>query len=94
VLKTLGSNVPGVRGSCGPTGELDAVRVHWMPAGLCAKHPDPGGWQPGTYRSMIRDYFDIWHSFIGVSAAILIGFVCTFTAVMALSLRYLNFQKR
>jgi hypothetical protein len=42
----------------------------------------------------IRDYFDIRHSFIGVSAAILIGFVCTFAAVMAFSLRYLNFQKR
>jgi hypothetical protein len=42
----------------------------------------------------IQEYFDIRHSFIGVAAAILIGFVMTFAAVTTCSLRYLNFQKR
>ncbi|CAM6047175.1 unnamed protein product [Sphagnum compactum] len=52
------------------------------------------GFGQTTVQGYLRSYFNYKHSMVGVCAAVLIGFVCLFWLVFALTIRFLNFQKR
>jgi len=52
------------------------------------------GFGQTTVQGYLHSYFNYKHSMVGVCAAVLIGFVCLFWLVFALTIRFLNFQKR
>ncbi|XP_060676333.1 pleiotropic drug resistance protein 1-like [Ziziphus jujuba] len=47
-----------------------------------------------TVEEFLRDYFGFHHEFLGVVAAVLVGFTLLFAFVFALSIKIVNFQKR
>ncbi|XP_043694952.1 pleiotropic drug resistance protein 1-like isoform X2 [Telopea speciosissima] len=47
-----------------------------------------------TVEEFVKNYFGYEHSFLGVVAAVVVGFTIIFVFVFAVSIRLLNFQKR
>ncbi|KAH9560799.1 hypothetical protein CY35_06G126700 [Sphagnum magellanicum] len=52
------------------------------------------GFGQTAVQGYLHSYFNYKHSMVGVCAAVLIGFACLFWLVFALTIRFLNFQKR
>lgn len=42
----------------------------------------------------VRTYFDFRHDFLGVVAAVILGFVVLFAIIFAVCIKMLNFQRR
>lgn len=47
-----------------------------------------------TVEDFLRNYFGFKHDFLGVVAAVLIGFAVTFALIFAIAIKMLNFQRR
>lgn len=47
-----------------------------------------------TVEEYMRDYFGYRHDFLGVIAAMVIGFTMLFASIFAISIKILNFQRR
>ncbi|KAG8643737.1 hypothetical protein MANES_11G063300v8 [Manihot esculenta] len=71
--------------------------VSWTLYGLITsqfgdmKHILEGGQTVGEF---VRDYYGINHHFIGVVAAVVLGFTLLFAFIFAISIRFFNFQRR
>jgi hypothetical protein len=75
--------------------------VSWTLYGLVASQlgndeyiTPPGSTTQTTISQWLHDYLGFDHSFIGVVAGILCGFVILFTVVTLVALHRFNFQKR
>ena len=74
--------------------------VSWTLYGLVASQfgdltsdvTDTGSKQ--TVEEFLRSYFGFRHDFIGVCAAVVLGFAVLFAFIFAVSIRIFNFQKR
>ena len=47
-----------------------------------------------TVEDFLRNYFGFKHDFLGVVAAVIIGFAVTFALVFAIAIKTFNFQRR
>ncbi|XP_041014876.1 pleiotropic drug resistance protein 1-like [Juglans microcarpa x Juglans regia] len=47
-----------------------------------------------TVEDFVRDYFGFKHEFVGVVAAVIVGFTLLFAFIFAMSIKMLNFQRR
>ena len=51
--------------------------------------------EPGeTIEQYLRSYFGFRHEFLGVVAAVIIGFAVLFAAIFTMSIKVFNFQRR
>ncbi|XP_030545028.1 pleiotropic drug resistance protein 1-like [Rhodamnia argentea] len=48
----------------------------------------------GTVEEYVRDYFGFRHDFLGVIAAVMLGFTVLFAFIFAISIKVFNFQRR
>ncbi|XP_030464472.1 pleiotropic drug resistance protein 1-like [Syzygium oleosum] len=48
----------------------------------------------GTVDEYVRDYFGFRHDFLGVIAAVILGFAVLFVSIFTISIKVLNFQRR
>jgi hypothetical protein len=47
-----------------------------------------------TVEDFVRDYFGFKHDFLGVVAAVVVGFGLLFAFIFAVSIKVFNFQRR
>ena len=47
-----------------------------------------------TVEDFVRDYFGFRHDFLGVVAAVVVGYVVVFVFIFTISIKMFNFQRR
>lgn len=47
-----------------------------------------------TVQEFLRNYFGFRHDYIGICAAVVVGFAVLFAFIFAISIKIFNFQKR